>query len=718
MKQRFFQGVVNHRKTVVVIFALAALVCLALGQLVRVDYEINDYLPDNTASTVALNTMDAEFDNAVPNARVMVKQVSIAEALDYKAKLKAIDGVSGVTWLDDAIPISTPLELADQDTVTTYYKEGNALFSLTIDDDKRESAVSAIRDLIGPDNAMTGSSISTSVATTSTLSQIAVITVAGILFVLLILAFTSTSWLEPLLILLGLGVAVAINRGTNLIFGEISFITNAAGAILQIAIALDFSVFLLRRYEECRNLYPTASEAMVTALNKMSVTILASGCTVIIGFLALCVMQFKIGPDLGFALAKGIVISLITVFIFTPALIVSCDRGMLKTHHRSFVPPLSKFGGLVQRICVPLACLFILLPLPAHLASTSPDINYYYGASHIFGPGTQYGDDTQAIDNVFGENDSYVLLVPKGNIPQEEALSQALHKLPDITNIVSFVDQAGVTIPPEMLDSNTLSLLESEHYSRMVLSVDVPTESQKTFDLVEQVRSIAQTYYPDTWLMAGSGVSTTDLMLTITHDKGVVDFIAVADVLAVLFLATRSLILPFILVFIIETSIWLNFSIPYFDGSGVFFLPYLIVSTIQLGVTVDYAILVSERYRECRRTMPKKRAVRATIESSTVSVCTSGLTMIVVGFILGAVSTHGLLAQLGHFLGVGVSISLLAVLFILPGFLYLFDGLIDRLTWHEHFLRGSDSLSDASPLTRQREQTKEVSHECIQKPQF
>ncbi|MEF2845966.1 MAG: RND family transporter, partial [Eggerthellaceae bacterium] len=178
MKQRFFQGVVNHRKTVVVIFALAALVCLALGQLVRVDYEINDYLPDNTASTVALNTMDAEFDNAVPNARVMVKQVSIAEALDYKAKLKAIDGVSGVTWLDDAIPISTPLELADQDTVTTYYKEGNALFSLTIDDDKRESAVSAIRDLIGPDNAMTGSSISTSVATTSTLSQIAVITVA------------------------------------------------------------------------------------------------------------------------------------------------------------------------------------------------------------------------------------------------------------------------------------------------------------------------------------------------------------------------------------------------------------------------------------------------------------------------------------------------------------------------------------------------------------
>lgn len=687
MKERLFRFVVNHRKPIVAIFAILALIGLVLGQMVRVNYDMNDYLPANTDSTVALNVMDDEFNGNVPNARVMVENVSLSEALAYKHKIAAVDGVSEVTWLDDVVSLDTPLELADQKTVETYYKDNSALFSVSVEEDHAQQAVNDIRSIIGENNAMTGSIVSTAVATESTISEIAIITICAVLFILLVLALTSTSWIEPLLILVGLGVAIAINRGTNLIFGEISFVTNAAGAILQIAIALDFSVFLIRRYGEYRNVYPSAAEAMVASLCKMSTTIMASGCTVIIGFLALCVMQFRIGPDLGYALAKGIVISLITVFMFTPGLFVLCDKWLLKTRHRSFIPSLSKLGTLVQRICVPLACVFILLPIPAFLASTSDSINYYYGSSEIFGTGTQYGDDTQKIENTFGKSDTYVLLVPKGETAQEAALSNELKQIPEVTSIISYVDIAGVSTPSELADKDTLSQVESEHYRRLVLSVDTAYEGEETFTLVEQIRNIAQQYYPDTWLLAGAGVSTTDLMSTITHDKDLVDIIAVVAVLGVLFFATRSLILPFILVFVIETSIWCNFAVPYFDGSSIFFLSYLIVSTIQLGVTVDYAILFSERYRESRRTMPKKRAIRATVEAVTIPICTSGIVMVVVGFLLGAVSTHGVLAQLGHFLGVGVSMSLISILFVLPGFLYLFDGLIDRLTWHEHFLR-------------------------------
>ena len=687
MKERLFRFVVNHRKPIVAIFAILALIGLVLGQMVRVNYDMNDYLPANTDSTVALNVMDDEFNGNVPNARVMVENVSLSEALAYKHKIAAVDGVSEVTWLDDVISLDTPLELADQKTVETYYKDNSALFSVSIEEDHAQQAVNDIRSIIGENNAMTGSIVSTAVATESTISEIAIITICAVLFILLVLALTSTSWIEPLLILVGLGVAIAINRGTNLIFGEISFVTNAAGAILQIAIALDFSVFLIRRYGEYRNVYPSAAEAMVASLCKMSTTIMASGCTVIIGFLALCVMQFRIGPDLGYALAKGIVISLITVFMFTPGLFVLCDKWLLKTRHRSFIPSLSKLGTLVQHICVPLACVFVLLPIPAFLASTSDSINYYYGSSEIFGTGTQYGDDTQKIENTFGKSDTYVLLVPKGETAQEAALSNELKQIPEVTSIISYVDIAGVSTPSELADKDTLSQVESEHYRRLVLSVDAAYEGEETFTLVEQIRNIAQQYYPDTWLLAGAGVSTTDLMSTITHDKDLVDIIAVVAVLGVLFFATRSLILPFILVFVIETSIWCNFAVPYFDGSSIFFLSYLIVSTIQLGVTVDYAILFSERYRESRRTMPKKRAIRATVEAVTIPICTSGIVMVVVGFLLGAISTHGVLAQLGHFLGVGVSMSLISILFVLPGFLYLFDGLIDRLTWHEHFLR-------------------------------
>lgn len=722
MKERLFRFVVNHRKPIVAIFAILALIGLVLGQMVRVNYDMNDYLPANTDSTVALNVMDDEFNGNVPNARVMVENVSLSEALAYKHKIAAVDGVSEVTWLDDVVSLDTPLELADQKTVETYYKDNSALFSVSIEEDHAQQAVNDIRSIIGENNAMTGSIVSTAVATESTISEIAIITICAVLFILLVLALTSTSWIEPLLILVGLGVAIAINRGTNLIFGEISFVTNAAGAILQIAIALDFSVFLIRRYGEYRNVYPSAAEAMVASLCKMSTTIMASGCTVIIGFLALCVMQFRIGPDLGYALAKGIVISLITVFMFTPGLFVLCDKWLLKTRHRSFIPSLSKLGTLVQRICVPLACVFVLLPIPAFLASTSDSINYYYGSSEIFGAGTQYGDDTQKIENTFGKSDTYVLLVPKGETAQEAALSNELKQIPEVTSIISYVDIAGVSTPSELADKDTLSQVESEHYRRLVLSVDAAYEGEETFTLVEQIRNIAQQYYPDTWLLAGAGVSTTDLMSTITHDKDLVDIIAVVAVLGVLFFATRSLILPFILVFVIETSIWCNFAVPYFDGSSIFFLSYLIVSTIQLGVTVDYAILFSERYRESRRTMPKKRAIRATVEAVTIPICTSGIVMVVVGFLLGAVSTHGVLAQLGHFLGVGVSMSLISILFVLPGFLYLFDGLIDRLTWHEHFLRNDkatkkhtlntpigktiDKVLKSRPLSSQKSETR------------
>ena len=326
MKERFFRFVVNHRKPIVAIFAILALIGLVLGQMVRVNYDMNDYLPANTDSTVALNVMDDEFNGNVPNARVMVENVSLSEALAYKHKIAAVDGVSEVTWLDDVVSLDTPLELADQKTVETYYKDNSALFSVSIEEDHAQQAVNDIRSIIGENNAMTGSIVSTAVATESTISEIAIITICAVLFILLVLALTSTSWIEPLLILVGLGVAIAINRGTNLIFGEISFVTNAAGAILQIAIALDFSVFLIRRYGEYRNVYPSAAEAMVASLCKMSTTIMASGCTVIIGFLALCVMQFRIGPDLGYALAKGIVISLITVFMFTPGLFVLCGQ--------------------------------------------------------------------------------------------------------------------------------------------------------------------------------------------------------------------------------------------------------------------------------------------------------------------------------------------------------------------------------------------------------
>lgn len=685
VKRRLFTWIVDKRIAIICVFAALAVVCVVLKQFVGVNFEMNDYLPDGTPSTVALDTMEDEFEGGIPNMRVMVPVDGVAEAVDIKQQLLAIDGVEDVAWLDDAGTISVPLEMQDANTVESYYKDGYALYTVTVDDAARQQATADVRALLGDDAALTGSAVSTAYATESTVSEIGVITVAAIAFILLVLVLTTVSWAMPLLVLVGLGVSVAINGGTNLIFGEISFVTNAAGTVLQVGIALDFSVFLLHRFEECRGHNATAAEDMVEALCKSSTAILSSGCTVIIGFLALCVMQFKIGPDLGFALAKGILISLVTVFTFVPALLVTCNGLVEKTRHRSFVFGVDKLARGVCASCVAVACVFVLLPVPAFLASTSKDISYYYGASHIFGAETQYGKDTQAIEDVFGQSDTYVLLVPRGNVAAEQQLSNDLQAMPEVKSVISYVDSASRLLPEGMLDQDTLSLLESDNYSRMVLTVDAAYEGDATVALVDSIRNTADGYYPGTYKLAGEGVSTADLRSTITEDKDLVDVIAVGAVLAVLLLATRSVSLPVILVFVIETSIWVNFAVPYFTGDPLFYLSYLIVSTVQLGVTVDYAILLCDRYLECRRSMGKKAAVRCTIEAVTVPVLTSGTVLTVVGFILSFVSSHGVLAMLGHFLGVGVLMSLLAVLFALPGFLYLFDPIIQKTTMKARF---------------------------------
>lgn len=695
MMKKFYSGIVRHRRIIMFLFAAASVICLFLQKLVAVNYDINEYLPPDSASTKALDVMKEEFDGGIPNARIMIRDVSIVEALQYKEALKAVDGVSEVTWLDDTLDITVPVETMDRDTLETYYKDNTALFSVTIDDEKRVEAVDAIRELIGEDNAMTGSAVATATATESTVEEVQRIAVFAVIFVFAVLLLTTKSWLEPVIVLLGLGVAIAINAGTNLIFGEISFVTNAAGNILQLAVSLDYSVFLIHRFEESRREYPDAKAAMVDALCKSTGSILSSGLTTVIGFVALCLMQFQIGPDLGLALAKGVALSLVTVFVFMPALILVSHKLLDKTKHRDLLPPFHKFGAAVTKVMLPLTCLFVLLIVPSYLASNAN--SYYYGASHMFGEDTKAGRDILQVEEIFGQSDSYVLLVPKGDTASEKALSDELHTLPEVTGIISYVDMAGAEIPRDFLDQDTLSLLESENYSRMVLSLNADYEGEETFALVEQIREIAESYYPGAYYLAGEGVSTYDLMNTVTDDMVKVNALAIIAVLVVLLVLLKSLTLPVILVLSIETAIWINLSIPYFTGTRVFYIAYLIITSIQLGATVDYAILLSDRYREIRERLSlsenaaggengrtyknkrdlrllKKRAAAETVSAVTVSVLVSGSTLTVVGFLLGYLSSNELLAQLGIFLGVGALCSLLIVLFVLPGLLYLFDG--------------------------------------------
>ncbi|MDO5377210.1 MAG: MMPL family transporter [Clostridia bacterium] len=693
----FYRFIVYHPKLILVFFALLAALSAVCFPMVGVNYDMNDYLPEDSPSTVAIDVMSEEFDGGIPNARVMLRGVSIAEALRYKDMLAAVEGVTDVLWLDDSTDVSIPLSALDPDLVETYYKDGNALMTLTIEEENVVDTVDTVRAVIGEENAMSGAAVSTAVATTSTVTEIPLIAAFAVVFTFLVLLLTTQSWLEPVIVLGSIGVAVLINSGSNIIFGTISFVTNAAGAVLQLAVSLDYGVFLQHRFEDCRKEQPDIREALIDALCASTSSILSSGLTTVIGFIALCIMRFGIGSDLGLALAKGVAISLIVTFVFTPSLIMMTYRLNDRLRHRSFVPSFNRLGHLTLKMMIPLTVLFLLVVPPARVASNSN--SYYFGSSKIFGLDTQLGSDTAQIEEAFGKQDTYVLLVPRGNFALEKTLSNALQELDEVTSIISYVDTAGAQIPVSYLEESERELLLSDRYSRMVLTVDADYEGEATSSLVQEIRSLAQLCYPDSWLLAGEGVSTYDLMDTITEDMGKVNAVSIGAVFLVLLLSMKSLLLPFLLVLSIEAAIWLNTACPFVTGTTVFYISYLIITSVQLGATVDYAILFTEHYTQCRKTMSKRDAIVDVIENCTVSVLSSGSVLTCVGYLLGGFSSHGILSQLGTFLGRGTLCSLAIVLFVLPGLLFLLDGPIRLTTLHAGFCpaKGPKEPHDALP---------------------
>ena len=663
---KIFRWILKHKTLIITVYVIGCIVSMLCKPLVQVNYDMNDYLPEGSPSTIAFNVMEDEFEGGIPNVRVMISDISVPEALVYKQELIDIDGITDVIWLDDAVSVYEPLDIQDSDTIESYYKDENAIFTVTVDEKKRVEAVDSIRNLIGDNNAMTGAAVNTAVATKTTVEEITKIVIIAIPIVFVILLLTTTSWLEPVLFLVSIGIAVLLNSGSNLIFGTISFVTNGAGNILQLAVSLDYSIFLLHRFEEFRKEGLDAEEAMVKALCESFTSILSSGLTTVIGFAALILMRFGIGPDMGMALAKGICFSLIVVFTILPVMIMLSYKWIEKTEHPPFLPKFILFGKAVNRQMIPAVLVFCMMIVPSFLAQTNN--NFYYGSEHIFGSSTQLGQNTEKIDEVFGKSNPVVLMVPRGNTAKQTIMSDALKSLPEVSSIVSFVDKAGAEISHEYLDKDTLSKLESENYSRMILTVDTKYEGGDAFNAVDKIRETAEDYYPGEWKLAGESISTYDLKDTITADSISVNMIAVGAVFVTLLFSFRSLMIPFILVLAIETAVWINLAIPFFRNSTLFYLSYLIISSIQLGSTVDYAILTTSRYLEFQTELPRKEAVQETISAVTASILTSGSVMTLVGFLLGFITSHGVLKQLGFLLGSGTLLSMTIVFFVLPGF--------------------------------------------------
>lgn len=677
--------ILRFRKTTILLFLAAAVACALQVPKVRVNYNMMDYLPDESPSTVALDVMDQEFDQSAPNAQLMLTQVSLPEALEYKRQLKLIDGIDEVNWLDDAADLNEPLELIPKKTLESWYLEGDAVFSLTVDTDKQGSALRAVRALVGEKGALSGDCVNTAAATESTGAELSQMMSLALVIVLIILFATTTSWFEPVLFMITIGVAIVLNTGTNLMFGEISFVTQAAASILQLAVSMDYSIFLLHRFAEYRQEGEDVQHAMLQAVKKSTSSILSSGLTTVIGFAALILMKFKIGPDMGYVMAKAIFFSLLCVLVLLPALSISCYKLIDRSAHRSFMPTFEGFARFARRASIPALVVFLALIAPCYLGQQAN--GFLYGSSGMFGDaGTQVGRETQMIEAKFGKSNAMVLMVPKGDLGRERALSQALLELPEVSSLISYANTVGTEIPMEFIPRNTLSQLISDTYSRMVLTVNTSLEGEDAFRLVETVRALAQAQYPGRYLLAGQSVNTYDMRDVVRVDSQVVNAVAIGAIALILLFTFRSLSLPLILLLVIEASIWINLTVPYLMGETLFYISYLIISSVQLGATVDYAILLTNRYLENRTLLAKRPASERTVSETTLSILTSASILTVCGCLMGALCTNRVISQLGFLVGRGAVLSAALVLLVLPRLLTLFDRLIQRTTLGAHFI--------------------------------
>ncbi len=676
-KANIARWIVSRQKRIIVFFVLLAVASIFALPYVKIAYNLTDYIPEKAPSTIAIHQLQQDFQEELPNADVMVKVDSIGEALEYKQKLSASYAVKRVLWLDDVMDLRTPLEVVDNPNINSMYQQGQALFMLTMDlDQDLVKALADIRSIIGSDGAVRGQLVEYVTARSAVEEEITRILLFMIPLVLIILFISTTSWFSPILFICTILLAVLFNMGTNVFMPQVSFITQSVSAALQLAVTIDYMIFLLHAFEKYTRQTGDSKQAMRLAVSESFSSIMASSVTTICGFLALIFMRFRIGADLGIVLAKGIFFSLLSVLVLLPALILLLQPLLQKTAHRSFVPKFRILPRLSLKIRYLTLLLLLVLLIPAFRWQSRTDFQYGMGE---FAPGSQAAVDKQKITDVYGESYTAVLLVPRSDPGKEVELISDLQQKIYSKSLIGYATEVGRGLPIEVLPDSVSKNLFSEHYSRYFWQIASPLEKKQTFEIVADARATVAKYYPEidqedqpegaVPLMAGANFSIYDLRDCVKLDGLIANGLAILTVGLVILITFRNWLMPLILLLTIEFAIWTNLSIPYLLEYRLSYIGYLVISTVQLGATVDYGILLSRNYLVKQSRDPE--AIIDTLREYLPAVILPALILATSGYILSFVSSIKVVSELGQVLGRGALFSLASVIFILPALWFI-----------------------------------------------
>lgn len=755
MFERISAYIVNKRKAFMVFFILAAVFSVFSSSWVKVSNKLSDYLPESTKTKQGLDIMDENF-TTFGTAKVMVNNIDYEKALELSTKLKEIAGVSRVDFYDK---LDSDYE---NKNIEDYYKDFAALYTISFEDveDSKlvQEAIVKVREAVSTYDNVVYTTIDKDDAK-SLNEDMKVIGVLVVIIIVGVLIFTSQTYAEILIFMLTFAVAILLNVGTNFIFGRISFVTKAVGVVLQLALAIDYAIILFHRFmEERQNL--KAKHALINALAKAIPEISSSSLTTMAGMVALMTMQFRIGRDLGQVLLKSIIFSMISVFLFMPALIMMFEKWIKKSMHKSFVPNIEFLGKKILSVRFIIAGIFTVLVIGGIVLSGK--------TAYIFDPNsiksdkkTEYIAAKEEIEKHFGNSNILAVVIPKEDYIKEARLLEEISKVEGvksvtglanievgnegeyvltdslkprelaeiadvdidlvklvyrfyalkneqygafinsidsykvpIINMVDFlydqIENGGVEIDEDITENiedihksitDARKQLESEKYSRFLVVWDRELEGKATFAAIDEVEGIAKNYYNEVYVV-GDSSSNYEISKSFGTDNLRISIITALLVGIILLFTFQSAALPFILVLTIQGSIWVNFSLPYLANEPMFFLSYLIVSSIQMGATIDYAIVITGRYMVLREECESKnKAISRTLNEAFPTIITSGTIMAASGFVIGFLTSNATIASLGKTLGIGVLISMILVMFVLPVLLYLFDFTIDKTSF-------------------------------------
>lgn len=674
---------ISEHSTLIVILSVILLIPAILGYVnTKINYDILVYLPSDIETVEGQNILIDEFGIGAFSFVITDKSSSI-ELLDVEDKIKEIDHVNMVLSIADLTDRTIPLDMLPTEVLDKVYKDGKTAIVVTFDTSTSESetikAIEELRKVVKDENSVSG--MTAMVLDTMNLSnkEMAAYIIFAVVLCILVLLFATDSYLIPIFLLGNIGFAIIYNMGTNIFMGEISYITQAITAVLQLGVTMDFSIFLYHKYEESKSKYKTSQKAMATAITETFKSVLGSSLTTIAGFLALCGMNLTLGKDIGLVMAKGVLCGLICVLTLFPALLLMFEKTIEKTKHKTFLPKFEVIQKLATKRTILIVCIFGLLAIPAIIGNNGVEV--YYKLDNSLPEYLPCRVANKELAERFNIVSPEIILLDHDLSNYEiEKLTKELENLDGIDLVLAPTSIESLGIPVDMLPSELHEMFVSDKYQLILLNSTYEVASTELNEQIDEVNEITKKYDKKA-IIAGEGSLTKDLVEIADHDFIVVNYLSIGIIFVLMLIVLKSFSLPFILVLVIEFAIFANMAVAYFTGTKLPFIASIVVGTIQLGATIDYAILLSTTYLdERKKTKDKFKAIEDTLSKTVPSVVLSAFCFFAATFGVAAYSKIDMIGSICDLLSRGAIISMITVSLLLPALLIVFDKIIMKTT--------------------------------------